>query len=93
MTSPTANGVSGATCWRTASIAVPPIERLMRLQALRARPRPWRQRLLKDEGDRQIATVPSNLLARRFAAERPNQKSIADFTTSGRSRAGSTCRS
>jgi putative transposase len=67
-----------------------PIERLMCLQALRARPR--RRRLPKDEGDRQIATVPSNLLARQFAAERPNQKSIADFATSGRSRAGSTWR-
>lgn len=53
------------------------IERLMRLQALRARPR---RRRLKDEGDRQIATVPSNILDRQFAAERPNQKWIADFT-------------
>ncbi len=55
------------------------IERLMRLQALRARPR--RRRLPKDEGDRQIATVPSNILDRQFAAERPNQKWIADFTS------------
>jgi putative transposase len=47
----------------------------MRLQALRARPR--RRRLPKDEGDRQIATVPSNILDRQFAAERPNQKWIA----------------
>ena len=54
------------------------IERLMRLQALRARPR--RRRLPKDEGDRQIANVPANLLDRQFAAERPNQKWIADFT-------------
>ena len=54
------------------------IERLMRLQALRARPR--RRRLPKDVGDRQIATVPSNILDRQFAAERPNQKWIADFT-------------
>src|SRR4051812_25008219 len=46
------------------------IERLMRLQALRARPR--RRRLPKDEGDRQIATVPSTLLDRQFVAERPN---------------------
>jgi putative transposase len=53
------------------------IERLMRLQALRARPR---RRLPKDEGDRQIATVALNLLDRQFAAERPNQKWIADFT-------------
>jgi putative transposase len=54
------------------------IERLMRLQALQARPR--RRRLPKDEGDCQIATVPSNLLDRQFTAERPNQKWIADFT-------------
>ena len=54
------------------------IERLMRLQALRARPR--RRRLPKDEGDRQIATVPSNILDRQFTAARPNQKWIADFT-------------
>jgi transposase InsO family protein len=54
------------------------IERLMRLQALRARPR--RRRLPKDEGDRQIATVASNLLDRQFVAERPNQRWIADFT-------------
>jgi putative transposase len=53
------------------------IERLMRLQALRARPR--RRRLPKDEGDRKIATVASNILDRQFAAERPNQKWIADF--------------
>ncbi|WP_156947059.1 IS3 family transposase [Bradyrhizobium sp. WSM3983] len=54
------------------------IERLMRLQALRARPR--RRRLPKDEGNRQIANVPANLLDRQFVAERPNQKWIADFT-------------
>ena len=54
------------------------IERLMRLQALRARPR--RRRLPKDDGDRQVANVPANLLDRQFAAERPNQKWIADFT-------------
>lgn len=54
------------------------VERLMGLQALRARPR--RRRLPKDDGDRQITNVPSNLLDRQFAAERPNQKWIADFT-------------
>jgi len=43
------------------------IERLMRQQALRARPR--RRRLPKDEGARQIANVPANLLDRQFAAE------------------------
>jgi putative transposase len=54
------------------------IEQLMRLQALRARPR--RRRLPKDEADRQSAAVASNLLDRQFAAELPNQKWIADFT-------------
>ena len=34
----------------------------------------------KDGGDRQLDTVPANLLDRQFAAERPNQKWIADFT-------------
>ena len=54
------------------------IERLMQLQALRARPR--RRRLPKDAGDRQLVTVPSNILDRQFDAERPNRKWIADFT-------------
>ena len=54
------------------------VERLMRLQALRARPR--RRRLPQDNGNRQIAVFPSNLLDRQFVAERPNQKWIADFT-------------
>jgi putative transposase len=54
------------------------IERLMRAQALRARPR--RRGLPKDEGDRLLATLSPNLLDRQFAAERPNQKWIADFT-------------
>ena len=47
---------------------------------------------LKDEGDRQMPSVPSNILDRQFEAERPNQKWIADFTTSGPPRAGCTCR-
>ena len=54
------------------------IERLMRLKALRARPR--RRRLPKDEGDRQAHGVSANILDRQFEAERPNQKWIADFT-------------
>ena len=41
---------------------------------------PLRRSLPKDEGERQIATVPSNILDRQFEAERPNQKRIADFT-------------
>ena len=54
------------------------IERLMRAQALRARPR--RRGLPKDEGDRLLAALSPNLLDRQFEAERPNQKWIADFT-------------
>lgn len=54
------------------------IERLMRAQALRARPR--RRGLPKDEGERLAAAVAPNVLDRQFAAKRPNQKWIADFT-------------
>jgi putative transposase len=54
------------------------IERLMRVQALRARPR--RRSLPKDQGERLAAAVAANVLDRQFVAERPNQKWIADFT-------------
>ena len=54
------------------------IERLMRSQALRARPR--RRGLPKDEGIRLAAVIAPNLLDRQFTAERANQKWIADFT-------------
>ena len=53
------------------------IERLMRGEALRARPR--RRGLPKDEGERSVSPA-SNVLDRQFTAERPNQKWIADFT-------------
>ena len=53
------------------------VERLMRMNALRARPR--RRGLPKDDGARSLAVAP-NLLDRQFAAERPNQRWIADFT-------------
>ena len=53
------------------------IERLMRAQALRARPR--HRGLPKDDGERSI-TIAANVLDRQFTAERPNQKWIADFT-------------
>jgi transposase InsO family protein len=46
------------------------VEWLMRLPALRARPR--RRRLPKDDGDRQVANVPLNLLDRQFVAAQPN---------------------
>ena len=53
------------------------IERLMKAQALRARPR--RRGLPKDEGQRLAVGAP-NVLDRMFHADRPNQKWIADFT-------------
>jgi putative transposase len=52
------------------------VERLMRRQALRARPR--RRRLPADTGPR--AAIAPNVLDRTFAAERPNRKWVADFT-------------
>jgi putative transposase len=53
------------------------IERLMKAQALRARPR--QRRLPKDEGER-LAVAAPNVLDREFHAKRPNQRWIADFT-------------
>ena len=54
------------------------IERLMRLQALKARPR--RRRLPPDLGERQAGAVAPNVLDRSFEAAAPNRKWIADFT-------------
>ena len=54
------------------------IERLMRAQALRARPR--RRGLPKDRGERHTAPMPPNILDRQFTATRQNQKWVADFT-------------
>jgi putative transposase len=54
------------------------IERLMRGNALRARPR--RRALPKDQGERPTAAIAPNLLDRQFAADQPNRKWIADFT-------------
>src|SRR5215208_5203112 len=53
-------------------------ERLMRLQALKARPR--RRRLPPDLGERQVCAVAPNVLDRSFEATGPNRKWIADFT-------------
>lgn len=52
------------------------VERLMRLQGLRARPR--RRGLPKDVGQRSV--IAPNVLDRQFRAEKPNQKWVADFT-------------
>lgn len=54
------------------------IERLMRANALRARPR--RRAAPKDEGERSISAIAPNVLDQPFTAELPNRKRIADFT-------------
>ncbi len=54
------------------------IERLMRENVLRARPR--RRGLPKDAGERLVSAIATNVLDRQFMAERANQKWIADFT-------------
>lgn len=54
------------------------VERLMRQQALRARPR--RRRLPSDSGERQAGAVAPNVLGRSFEAPAPNRRWIADFT-------------
>ncbi|MDR6816453.1 transposase InsO family protein [Neorhizobium sp. 2083] len=52
------------------------IERLMRVNALSARPR--RRGLPKDAGDR--AVIMPNVLDHQFVGDNPNQKGVADFT-------------
>jgi putative transposase len=52
------------------------IERLMRQQGLRARPH--RRGLPRDHGEKSV--VAANVLDRRFVADAPNQKWVADFT-------------
>jgi putative transposase len=54
------------------------VERLMRAQALRARPR--RRGLPVDRGERPLAAPAGNVLDRQFEAAGPNQKWVADFT-------------
>jgi putative transposase len=54
------------------------IERLMRSQGFKARPR--RRRLPPDLGERQVAAVAPNVLDRDFVAPAPNRRWIADFT-------------
>ena len=55
---------------------LPRIERLMRVNAMRARPR--RRGKPKDDGERSV--IAENILDRDFEADRPNQKWLADFT-------------
>jgi putative transposase len=54
------------------------IERLMRSQAMRARPR--RRGVPKDVGERLASAIAPNVLDRQFSASRPNQRWITDFT-------------
>jgi putative transposase len=54
------------------------IERLMRKNALKARPR--RRSLPADMGERVVSTIAPNVLDRQFHAPTPNRKWIADFT-------------
>ena len=54
------------------------IERLMRVQALRARPR--RRARPLDTGERNIGALAPNILDRQFTASAPNEKWAADFT-------------
>jgi putative transposase len=54
------------------------VERLMRLQALKTRPR--RRRLPPDLGEWQTSAVAANVLDGSFEAQAPNRKWIADFT-------------
>ena len=54
------------------------IERLMRQNAMRARPR--LRGKSKDEGERSV--IAANILDRDFEADQPNKKWLADFTRS-----------
>jgi putative transposase len=54
------------------------IERLMRQNAMKARPR--RRYLPPDNGERMVSAIAPNVLDRQFHAPVPNRKWIADFT-------------
>ena len=54
------------------------VARLMRQAGLQARPP--RRRLPRDRGERPTGVLAPNTLERRFDAERPNQRWVADFT-------------
>ena len=54
------------------------IERLMRANAMRARPRP--RALPGDDGERSRSAIAPNILDRQFTADQPNRNWIADFT-------------
>ena len=54
------------------------VERLMRQEALRARPK--RRRLPSDTGERSVIAISPNVLDRAFEAPSANRKWVADFT-------------
>jgi len=54
------------------------IERLMKLEGLKARPK--RRRLPFDTGERPEHAIAPNLLDRQFEADGPNRRWVADFT-------------
>lgn len=54
------------------------VERLMRREGLRARPR--RRGLPADGGLRKAEAIACNVLDRQFSADAPNRKWVADFT-------------
>jgi putative transposase len=60
------------------SLGLHRIERLMRENAMRARPR--RRYLPPDTGQRMVSAIAPNVLDRQFHAPVPNSKWIADFT-------------
>lgn len=64
------------------------IERLMRQNAMRARPK--RRGKPKDDGERSV--IADNILDRDFQADRPNRNGWPTSPTSGPQRAGSTWR-
>ena len=55
------------------------VERLMRQNAMKARPR-RRRYLPPDTGERMVSAIAPNVLDRQFHAASPNRKWIADFT-------------
>ena len=61
-----------------ASCGLHHVERLMREEALRARPR--RRGLPADRGERSHAAIAANVLDRQFEASAPNQRWVADFS-------------
>ena len=58
------------------------------MQAAQLKARSKRRGLPGDSGQRPEHSIAANILDRQFVAAGPNQRWVADFTTSGRQRAG-----